>query len=231
MTIRVLLVDDDAGLRDYVGRYLTHAGMIVATAEDGPEALGRLARGTYDAILLDVGLPDEDGFTLLPRVRALTPAPIVMLTARTDESDRVRGLDAGADDYVAKPFSPRELSARIRAIVRRAGRAPERAVWDLGALHIDLATREVTRAGEVVRLTGVELELLGAFLRHAERVVSRVELQHLMGRGDTVVSERTLDVHIHHLRRKLGLTEATGTVPRLETVRGVGYVFVTGGAA
>jgi DNA-binding response OmpR family regulator len=228
MTTRVLLVDDDLRLRTYVTRYLVHAGMTVEGVGDGLSALALAHRASFDILLLDLTLPGEDGFVLLPELRRVTRAPVILLTARTEEDDRVRGLEGGADDYVTKPFGPRELVARIRVVLRRLGRAAEQERWVVGRLEVDLATRSARADGVSIALTGIEFDLLAALLRHADRVVGRDELRALAGRGDTIVTDRVIDVHIHHLRRKLGLgRDERRAIPRIDTVRGRGYVLLT----
>jgi DNA-binding response OmpR family regulator len=230
VTERVLLIDDDVRLCSYVSRYLAAAGMAVEIAHDPLTALALAHRHSFDVILLDamLGPPGDgaDGFALIAELRAATPAPIIFLTARGDEDDRVRGLEGGAEDYVVKPFLPRELVARLRVVVRR-GRAPARERWQLGDLAIDLASRTVLRGGAPVALTALELDLLAALARSANRPVRRAELRALAGRGDTAVADRAVDVHVCHLRSKLGLGRGPADLPRLETVRGVGYALIT----
>jgi DNA-binding response OmpR family regulator len=222
---RVLLIDDDARLHDLLASYLGQNGVEVARAADGKEGLATLATGSFDAVLLDVMMPGIDGLEVLRRLRAAgNRVPVVMLTAKGDETDRVVGLEIGADDYLPKPFSPRELLARLRAVLRRANPDAVSEKLAAGDVTVDLTTRETTVAGAPVELTGLEFDLLVALVRRAGRVIPRDALLSLAGRGDVVVSERTVDVHISHLRAKLGDDPKT---PRLiKTVRGVGYVLV-----
>ena len=183
-----------------------------------------LEGGGYDAVLLDVMMPGLDGLEVCRRIRARSNVPVLMLTARGDETDRVVGLELGADDYLPKPVSPRELLARLRAVLRRA--QPGGAATELraGPVVIDLPGREARVSGQRVELTGVEFDLLVALARRAGRVVSRDALLGETGRGDAMVGERAIDVHISHLRQKLG---DDPRAPRLlKTVRGVGYVLV-----
>jgi two-component system, OmpR family, response regulator len=219
--VRVLLIDDDARLAELLVEYLDPQGVALVHAGGGQAGLAALAGGGFDAILLDVMMPGTDGLTVLRTVRdAGHRIPVIMLTARGDEADRVVGLELGADDYVAKPFSPRELLARLRAVVRRAH--PETVAEKLTAagITVDTGSREAWVDGQPVALTGLEVDLLVALLRRAGRVVPRSALLDLAGRGDVSVGERAVDVHISRLRKKLGDDPPT----RIRTVRGVGYV-------
>jgi DNA-binding response OmpR family regulator len=222
MAQRILLIDDDTRLHELLASYLTQNGFSVAVSPDGPRGLAALATGTFDAILLDVMMPGMDGIEVVRRVRAKSSIPILMLTARGDEADRVVGLEIGADDYIAKPFSPRELLARLRAVLRRAGpdAAGERLV--AGDIVIDVAGRVVMVAGKPADLTGIEFDILVALARRAGRVVARDALLEEAGRGDVHVGERTVDVHISHLRQKLSDDPRSPKI--IKTVRGVGYV-------
>jgi two-component system OmpR family response regulator len=220
--MRVLLIDDDARLFELLSSYLEQNGVSVKGARDGKAGLAMLEEGGVDAVLLDVMMPGIDGLEVCRRIRQSSNVPVLMLTAKGDETDRVVGLEMGADDYIAKPFSPRELLARIRAVIRRV--QPEAPVERLsvGDISVDLGRREVTRATARVDVTGIEFDILVALMRRAGRVVPRDSLLTEAGRGDVVVGERTVDVHISHLRQKLG-DDPKG--PRLiKTVRGVGYV-------
>lgn len=223
MSIRALIVDDDARLHELLAQYLQQNGVTVGSARDGREGLQLLQAGAWDVVLLDVMMPGIDGLEVCKRIRASgNRVPIIMLTAKGDETDRVVGLEIGADDYVPKPFGPRELLARIRAVLRRS--QPETSGERLSAagITVDLGTREATVEDRRVDLTGLEFDLLVALVRRAGRVIPRDALLSEAGRGDVVVSERTVDVHISHLRAKLGDDPKD---PRLiKTVRGVGYV-------
>ena len=221
--IRVLLVDDDRRLFELLEGFFADNGVSLEHAEDGRlglAALGGGASGAFDAVLLDVMMPGMDGLEVLRRIRGDRSIPVIMLTARGDETDRVVGLELGADDYVPKPFSPRELLARLRAVLRR-GR-PEVSGDRLTAAGIsaDVGTREVSVDGNAVELTGLEFDILVALLRRAGRVIPRSALLAEAGRDDVVVGERTVDVHISRLRKKLG----DDPPARIKTVRGVGYV-------
>ncbi len=227
MPARVLLVDDDARLHELLKSYLEDNGFVVAGAKNGREGLERLAREPFDAVLLDVMMPGMDGLEVCRRIRDKSQIPIVMLTAKGDETDRVVGLELGADDYLAKPFGPRELLARLRAVLRRASPASSERSLRVGDLQIEVSDRRVLLAGSEIDLTGIEFDLLVALAERPNRVVSREVLLELAGRSDTHVNDRTVDVHISHLRQKLG--DEARTPKRIKTVRGVGYV-LTGGS-
>ena len=219
--MRVLLIDDDARLAELLDGNLGPQGVALVHAGGGQAGLAALAGGGFDAVLLDVMMPGLDGLSVLRKLRdAGHRVPVIMLTARGDEADRVVGLELGADDYVAKPFSPRELLARLRAVMRRA--QPDTIAEKLSAagITVDTGAREAWVDGKPVELTGLEIDLLVALLRRAGRVVPRGALLELAGRSDVTVGERAVDVHISRLRKKLGDDPPT----RIRTVRGVGYV-------
>jgi DNA-binding response OmpR family regulator len=226
MATRVLLIDDDTRMYELLAQYLGQNGITVAHAPDGGRGLAALEANAYDAVLLDVMMPGMDGLEVCKRIRAKRQIPILMLTARGDETDRVVGLELGADDYLSKPFSPRELLARLRAVLRRAQPTAVSDRLESAGVSIDVAGREVRVSGKLVELTGLEFDLLVALVRRAGRVIPRDALLGEAGRSDTVVSERTVDVHISHLRQKLGDDGAR----LIKTVRGVGYVFAKEGA-
>ena len=228
MSLRALLIDDDARLADLLLDYLGDHDVALESAKDGQSGLDALARGTYDVVLLDVMMPGMDGLEVLRRLRAKSTIPVIMLTARGEEADRVVGLEIGADDYVSKPFSPRELLARIRAVLRRAQPEAQSERIVLGGVEVDVGARTARVDGALVDLTGLELDLLVALMRRPGRVVPRDALLSEAGREDVTVSERTVDVHISHLRKKLG--DDPRSPSRIRTVRGVGYVFVRDGA-
>jgi DNA-binding response OmpR family regulator len=230
---RVLLVDDDVELAELIGEYLAREGLALDAEEDGTRALGRMASGDYQLIVLDVMLPGVSGFDLLRAIRATSPMPVLMLTARGDDVDRIVGLELGADDYLSKPFNPRELVARIRAILRRsqpegrAERRPERLVVD--DVVMDLGPRVVRRAGSAIELTAVEFALLERLLRAAGSVVRRDELARgALGR-DLLPFDRSIDVHVSRVRKKLGPRPDGGE--RIATLRAVGYLYTRPGAA
>jgi len=223
---RVLVVDDDVKTVELVKMYLRRDGYDVLTAFEGIEAL-RLAREVRpDLLVLDLMLPGIDGLTICRTLRAESDVPIIMLTARTTEEDRLKGLDLGADDYVTKPFSPKELAARVRAVLRRL---PEEALSrgpvevEQGELKVNFLTREVTHNGRHIGLTPVEFKLLGVLVREPNRVFSRDQLINRVFGGDFDGFDRTVDVHILNLRRKL---EPEPANPRyIRTVYGMGYKF------
>jgi DNA-binding response OmpR family regulator len=228
MTVRALLIDDDTRIAELLASYLAQNGVQLSHAPDGTRGLAMLESGAYDLVLLDLMMPGMDGLEVCKRIRAKNTVPIVMLTARGDETDRVVGLEMGADDYLAKPFSPRELLARMRAVLRRAMPDPERERVVAGDIVIDVPSREVKVDGRAVELTGIEFDLLVALARRAGRVVPRDAILSLAGRDDVVVGERTVDVHISHLRAKLG--DDPKSPRRIKTVRGVGYMLTREGS-
>jgi two-component system OmpR family response regulator len=220
--LRVLCVDDDVRLFELLAAYLGPNGVTLVHAPDGTKGLAALKSDVFDAVLLDVMMPGLDGLAVCRRIRETSQVPILMLTARGDEADRVVGLELGADDYIPKPFSPRELLARLRAVLRRSQPAAEAKQIVVGRLAIDVEARRVRVGAAVPELTGLEFDILLALARRPGRVVPRETLLGEAGRQDVTVSDRTVDVHVSHLRRKLGDDPRT---PRLiKTVRGVGYV-------
>lgn len=225
MTLQVLIVDDDARLFELLESYLEQNGVSAKSAPDGHTALRLLESTPVDALLLDIMMPGMDGLSVLRKVRETSDVPIIMLTAKGDETDRVVGLELGADDYLAKPFSPRELLARLRALVRRSQSRVVRRQLQISGVSVDLEGRRVERGGREVDLTGLEFDVLVALMQRSGRVVARTSLLELAGRSDVAVSDRTVDVHVSHLRKKL-----SDDPPRLiRTVRGVGYMFARDG--
>ena len=226
MSPSVLVVDDEPGIIEIASAYLRSDGFVVRTATTGRRALDAVATQAPDLIVLDLMLPDLSGEEVCITLRRSTSVPILMLTAKAAESDRLRGLAIGADDYLVKPFSPRELVARVRAILRRAGGSSDPPtdllVIDQGALEIDLAAHEARIAGAVVPLTATEFRLLTALARQPRRVFSRFELLQVMQGPDVEGFERTVDVHVMRLRRKLG-DASPGAADYITTVYGVGY--------
>jgi DNA-binding response OmpR family regulator len=231
--VRALLVDDDRELARLLTDYLGPHGVALDHVEDGNLALERLGApgAAYDIVLLDVMLPGIDGFEVCRRVRARFPVPIVMLTARGEDTDRVVGLELGADDYVPKPFNPRELLARMRAVLRRTQRSEGTAAsadrLEVGDLQVDVPAHKATLRGQELQLTSFEFRVLVALARRAGETVTREELASVVlpkgGRYDPSV-DRSLDVHVSHLRHKLG--DEAREPRRIRTVRGVGYVLV-----
>ena len=222
MSLRALLIDDDLRIAEHLGTYLAPHGVELVHAASGPAGLTKLREGGFDVVLLDVMMNGMDGLEVCRRIRESSRIPILMLTARGDETDRVVGLELGADDYLPKPYSPRELLARMRAVLRRAQPDVTGEIVRVADLSIDVGARRATLAGEELVLTGLELDLLLALARRAGRVVPREALLDLSGRADVTVGERTVDVHISHLRAKLG--DDPKRPRRIRTVRGVGYV-------
>jgi two-component system response regulator CpxR len=226
----VLIVDDDTELCELVAEYLEQEGYSVESVHDGGTAPSRVATGEIDIVVLDVMLPGSNGFEVLRKIRESSEVPVVMLTARGEEVDRIVGLEMGADDYLPKPFNPRELTARMRAVLRRterdgAGAESDRVeVLEVGDLALDLGARTVRVSGNDVRLTGIEFGLLEVLVRGAGTVVDRNGLSRdVLGRRATPF-DRSLDVHLSNLRKKLG-PRPDGT-ERIKTVRGVGYLYV-----
>ncbi len=218
----VLVVDDEPHIRELVCGYLRRDGFAAAEAGSGEEALATLARDAVDLVVLDVRLPGIDGMETLRRLRRTSDVPVLMLTARAEEADRIVGLEIGADDYVTKPFSPREVVARVRAILRR-GDTSERGAdrVDVGDVRIDLTGREVSVAGVPAVLTALEFDLLAALASAPGRVFTRRQLIERVWGWDFFGDERIVDVHIRKVRRALG---DDAEAPRLvHTVRGVGY--------
>jgi DNA-binding response OmpR family regulator len=220
---RVLVIDDDADIRALVAELLGRAGLVVDQAPDGRAGLRALHQTPPDAIVLDVSMPDLDGWETLERIRDLSDVPVLMLTARGAELERVRGLQAGADDYVVKPFGRQELVARVQALLRRsAARGEERQeTYADGSLTIDFAQRGVTFDGREVSLTPLEFRLLSAFVRHPRQVLSRDQLLELVWGDAYGVSGDQVKLYVGYLRRKLD-PEQPSRVP-IETVRGFGY--------
>jgi len=218
----LLLVDDDAELCGLMVDFFSQHGFRVEAAYDGRRGLARALEGGFDLILLDVMLPGLDGFEVLHQLRRQSIVPVIMLTARTEQADRISGLNAGADDYLPKPFGPEELLARIRAVLRRASQSGlEAKALQAGSLRLDSATRQVWRAGTPLELTSVEFEILSLLMRSVGRSVSRDEIAGVLYHREAMPYERAIDVHVSHLRRKL---EHQGH-SMIRTVRGVGYLF------
>jgi two-component system phosphate regulon response regulator OmpR len=221
--VHVLVVDDDARLRELLQRYLVQNGYLVSLAADAAAARATLERIAFDLIVLDVMLPDRDGIELTAELRRQRDVPILLLTARGEPEDRIRGLESGADDYLVKPFEPRELLLRIASILRRAPPGGEPAVVRFGPFRFDPATQELTRDGQPVRLTQGEAALLRGLALQPGRAVGRAELG---ARARLGGSDRAIDVQIVRLRRKI---EDDPRQPRwLLTLRGAGYVLRTG---
>jgi DNA-binding response OmpR family regulator len=221
----ILVVDDEPIVRDVVARYLARDGHRTLEAADGDHARALIERQAPSLVVLDVMLPGTDGLALCRWIRERSDLPVILLTARGDESDRIVGLELGADDYVTKPFSPRELAARVRTVLRRAGARPQRAErLEFGEVVMDAASREVTRAGAPVRLTAREFDLLWFMASHPRHVFSRDQLMDRVWGYEAAFDTGTVTVHVRRVREKI---EADPARPRhLETVWGVGYRIV-----
>ena len=228
----VLIIDDDAELCELVEEFLEGEGFEVEAVHDGASGVERCAQSEPELVILDVMLPGLGGFEVLKRLRERSRVPVIMLTARGEEIDRIVGLEMGADDYLPKPFNPRELAARIRAILRRtsvAAETGETGVLVAGDLTMDLGARSVRSAGAEVELTGAEFAVLEALVRSAGTVVTRDDLSRQALARRASAFDRSLDVHLSNLRRKLGPLPDGGE--RIKTIRGVGYLYVKPGAA
>ncbi|HEX8456720.1 MAG TPA: response regulator transcription factor [Pyrinomonadaceae bacterium] len=228
---RILVIDDDVGLCELVAEYLAPEGYEVEAVHEGEAGVARALSGRHALVVLDVMLPGINGFEVLRRIRAASRLPVVMLTARGDELDRIVGLEIGADDYLPKPFNPRELLARISAVLRRARpsvgteeRRAQEAPLTVGDVEMETGTRVVRRAGETMELTVVEYDLLEKLLRAAGRIVTREELVRDVLHRNLSPFDRSIDMHVSNLRKKLGHQVGAG-VERIKTVRGVGYIY------
>jgi DNA-binding response OmpR family regulator len=221
---RVLVVDDDDDIRLLLQELLSGAGYRVETAEDGRAALRVFHENPTDLIILDLSMPDLDGFETLERLRDLSDVPVILLTARSGEIDKVRGFRAGADDYVVKPFGRQELLARIEALLRRAPEPTHLEHYDDGAISIDYARRLVMCRGLPVRLTPLEFRLLDALARHPRQVLSADQLIEQCWGHEAGVSRDQVKLYVSYVRKKLG-QDADGWQP-IETVRGFGYRYV-----
>lgn len=226
----ILVVDDDSQIRSLLSEYLHKQGYRVTTVADGKGLRAAMATSRPDVIILDLMLPGEDGLTLCRDLRAQSDVPIVMLTARGDETDRIVGLEMGADDYVPKPFNPRELLARIKSVLRRARSLPENLQsFETGAYRfagwlLDAATRNLTSPeGVVIALSGTDFRLLKIFLDHPNRVLTRDQLIDLMLSRDAGPFDRAIDVQVSRLRQRLGEDAKEPVI--IKTIRGQGYVF------
>ena len=223
----ILIVEDEKPIRDMIAFGLRRAGFDVREAEDCSKARASIAHHPPDLLLVDWMLPDQSGLELtraIKRNRDTEDVPIIMLTARADEQDKVAGLEGGADDYVTKPFSPRELLARINAVLRRSTPGGAEQELDAEGLRLDAASHRVSAKGQPVSLGPTEFRLLQFFMSHAERVFSRSQLLDRVWGGNVYVEERTVDVHIRRLRKAL---EPFGYNDMIQTVRGSGYRFST----
>ena len=228
-TQRLLMIEDDARLAGMVGEYLTQSGFAVERAGDGVSGLNLLQDKPFDMVVLDLMLPDIDGLEVCRRLRALpgdvARTPVLMLTAKGDPMDRIIGLELGADDYLPKPFEPRELLARIRAVLRRhqPGAAPEHQVLRFGTLEIDRDARVVTVAGQPAELTSYQFDLLVTLAERAGRVLTREQIMEAVRGRELEAFDRSIDVHMGRIRA--AIEQDAKNPRRILTVRGVGYVF------
>lgn len=213
----LLVVDDDRRIRDLLSRYLNSEGYRVTTADNAADARAKLAGLSFDLLILDVMMPGESGFDLVKSIRETSSVPILMLTARAEKESRISGLEIGADDYVAKPFSPREVVARVKAVLRRAaGQVRSAEHYTVGRLTVDMDAFQARCEDEVLDLSPTQLRMLAAMAAQPGRAFRRQEL--LEGSVEGFADERTVDAHVKNLRRRMGACGA-----QLETVRGVGY--------
>src|SRR5579859_6017532 len=226
---RILVIDDDVELCGLVSEYLRAEGFAIECVHDGESGLKRANAGEYLLVVLDVMLPGINGFEVLRRIRATSRLPVLLLTARGEDVDRIVGLEIGADDYLPKPFNPRELVARIRAVLRRtradgSGAAAAPDMVSVGDVELDPATRTVRLEGKPVDLTSVEFNLLEVLLREAGRVVPRERLVNAVLSRKFSPFDRSIDMHVSKVRKKLGDSDTDGD-EHIKTVRGVGYIF------
>src|SRR6202451_3627145 len=220
--MRLLIVDDDVELCSLLREFLERESFMVECVNEGHAALEAAQQGGFDLIVLDVMLPGLDGFEILKRLRTASRVPVLMLTARGEDVDRIIGLELGADDYLPKPFNPRELVARVRAILRRyEPRASSSARMEVNGVALDPATRQVTVDGTAVDLTTFEFDILELLMRAAGRVLSRDDLMENLYNRKATAFDRSIDMHISHLRRTMETTR-----PFIKTIRSIGYQFL-----
>ena len=224
---KILIIDDDEELCELVSEYLTVEGFELESANDGETGLKLALSGEYDMAILDVMLPKMNGFEVLRSLRASSKLPVIMLTARGDDMERIVGLEIGADDYLPKPFNPRELAARLRAILRRVAPADEdgdgQENLDVDGIQISSTSRITTRDGEELNLTSVEFGLLHELLKEAGKIVKKEDLSESVLERKLSPYDRSLDMHISNLRKKLGV-RSDGS-ERIKTIRSVGYIY------
>jgi two-component system response regulator CpxR len=225
---KILIIDDDEELCELVSEYLAVEGFDITSLNDGESGLAAALTGEYDMVILDVMLPKMNGFDVLRNLREESKLPVIMLTARGDDMERIVGLEIGADDYLPKPFNPRELAARLRAILRRSAPEPEMLDGtneriDVDGIQLSPASRSVIRDGEDVNLTSVEFGLLHELLKEAGKIVKKDDLSEHVLERELSPYDRSLDMHISNLRKKLGV-RADGS-ERIKTIRSVGYIY------
>jgi DNA-binding response OmpR family regulator len=228
MASKILVVDDERNIVQLARLYLDKEGYQVEAAYDGAQALDKARQTSPDLIILDIMMPEMDGLSVAKELRKTSNVPIIILTARGDDVDRIVGLELGADDYVTKPFNPRELVARVKAVLRRAREeVPDKPVIELDGLRLDGARREVTLDSKPITLRAKEFDLLAAFMRHPGIVLDRERLLQMVWGSDYFGDTRTIDVHVAWLRDKLGKSDRV----KIQTVWGVGYKLVVGSDA
>lgn len=226
---RILIIDDDEDLCELISEYLTVEGFEVKAVHDGKSGLDVALAEDAELIILDVMLPKMNGFDVLRELRKTSKLPVLMLTARGDDMERIVGLEIGADDYLPKPFNPRELVARIRAILRRVNSEedehaqPEK--FKIDDIEVSTSGRSAKRDGEDLQLTSVEFDLLVALLREAGKIVKKEDLSRTVLERDLSPYDRSLDMHISNLRKKLGKREGENDDDRIKTIRSVGYIY------
>jgi two-component system response regulator CpxR len=219
--MRLLMVDDDVELCSLLKEFLQREGFTVECIHEGHAGLTAAKQGGYDLVVLDVMLPGLDGFEVLKQLRKESRVPVLMLTARGEDVDRIVGLELGADDYLPKPFNPRELAARVKAILRRTEAKADRGRVEVNGIVLDPGTREVTREGKPIEVTTLEFDILEQLMRNAGHVVSRDLLMETLYNRKATPFDRSIDMHVSHLRRKL----ESGR-PVIKTIRGAGYQFL-----
>ncbi len=225
---RILIIDDDEELCELVSEYLTVEGFNAESVHDGEKGLKKAAEGDYDMAILDVMLPKMNGFDVLRELRKKSKIPVLMLTARGEDMERIVGLEIGADDYLPKPFNPRELVARLRAILRRADMSEETNKSDADKLQVDdvevqLSARSAKKSGEDLGLTSVEFDLLASLMKKSGQIVKKEDLSHDVLDRELSPFDRSLDMHISNLRKKLGTRENGDEI--IKTIRSVGYIY------
>ena len=220
MPERLLLIDDDADLGPLMAEFFTERGLTLDCALNGRVGLDRAAATPYDLIILDVMMPGIDGFEVLRQLREKTKVPVLILTARTEQASRIRGLEGGADDYLPKPFDPLELLARVRAILRRSPPSATSKILEASGVRLDPGARSVTQNGQRVTVTSIEYDILEVLIKAAGTVVSRDDLMNRLYQREATPFDRSIDVHVSHLRKKLNDSDSL-----IRTVRGIGYQF------
>ena len=228
MTQTILIADDDTELCDLLREYLGLEGFEVRLAHDGEQALVESRRPGVDAMVLDIMMPRMNGIDVLRHLRKESELPVIMLTGRGDDLDRIIGLELGADDYLAKPANPRELLARIRAVLRRSGTRSTIATLEVGDLVLNQGGRELHRGGQLMDLTSTEFSIIQLLLQHSGEVVEKKDLYLAAIGREPVAYDRSIDMHVSNLRRKLG--QAMDATERIETIRGIGYQYRFGEA-